>query len=224
MKLSIIIPTLDEGGSLERTLKALQTEPREIIVVDGGSRDGTVEIARQYTPHVLISRRGRGRQQHKGACHSKGDLLLFLHSDTLLPLGFESMIREALIDPRVTFGAFRLSIDPPRPAFRFIALMANFRSQFLKMPYGDQALFMRRSDYFRVGGFKDIPLMEDVDMVQRLNKIGRFKLTRCRVKTSARRWEKEGILCGTLRNWSLIGRYLLGTPPHRLRRHYTDSK
>lgn len=207
-----------------RTLISLSVHAREIIIVDGGSRDSTVEIARQYTPHVLSSERGRGSQQHKGACYAQGDLLLFLHSDTVLPKNFEMMIQKTLSDPQVTLGAFRLSIHPSRPALKLIALMANLRSRLLKMPYGDQALFMRRSDYFRVGGFKDLPLMEDVDLVRRLNGIGRFRLTEGRVRTSARRWEKEGVLYATLRNWSLIVRYLLGNPPHSLLRFYSDSR
>ena len=207
-----------------RTLISLSVHALEIIIVDGGSRDNTVGIARQYTPHVLSSERGRGSQQHKGACYAQGDLLLFLHSDTVLPKNFEMMIQKTLSDPQVTLGAFRLSIHPSRPVLKLIALMANLRSRLLKMPYGDQALFMRRSDYFRVGGFKGLPLMEDVDLVRRLNGIGRFMLTEDSVMTSARRWEKEGTLYTTLRNWSLIVKYLLGNPPHNLVRFYSDLR
>jgi len=224
MKLSIIIPTLNEEGSLGGNLASVSGHNYEIIVVDGGSEDDTVEIARQYTPRVLDSDRGRGIQQHTGACHAQGDVLLFLHADTLLPKGFGVAIERTLSDPKIVFGAFHLGYHPSTAFLNLVALMANLRSLLLKMPYGDQALFTRRSDYFLAGGFKDLPLMEDVDLVRRLNKIGRFKLTRGRVKTSARRYEKEGILCVTVRNWSLIIRYLLGQSPHRLHRFYSDAR
>ncbi len=224
MKPSIIIPTLNEEDLLERTLASITGHEHEIIVVDGGSRDRTVEIAFQYTPHVLNSERGRGVQQHTGACHAQGDVLLFLHADTLLPRGFERMIQYTLADPQVGFGAFHLSIDPPSPTLNLIALGANLRSRFLKIPYGDQALFMWRRKYFRAGGFRDLPLMEDVDLVRRLNGISRFKLAPGKVRTSARRWEKERLVFTTLRNYSLMIRYFLGVKPRNLLRHYTDIR
>lgn len=224
MKLSIIIPTLNEEHSLGGTLASFSGHGFEVIVVDGGSEDGTVEIARQHNSVVLISNRGRGIQQHTGASHAGGDVLLFLHADTSLPRGFETMIEEALSHPGVVYGAFHLRHHPSTPFLNLVALMANLRCLLMKMPYGDQALFMRRSDYLRVGGFKDLPIMEDVDLVRRLNRIGRFKLTRGRVKTSARRYDKEGIIYATIRNWSLIIRYLLGQSPHRLHRLYSDAR
>ncbi len=224
MKLSIIIPTLNEERSLEQTLASISSHAHEIIVVDGGSKDGTVEIARKYTPVVLDSNRGRGIQQHTGACHAQGDVLLFLHADTLLPRGFETMIQRTLSEPNTVFGAFHLGHHPSTAFLNLVALMANLRSLLLKMPYGDQGLFMRRSDYFRVGGFRNLPLMEDVDLVRRLNKIGKFKLVRARVRTSARRYDRNGIVYTTVRNWSLIIRYLLGQSPERLHRLYTDAR
>jgi rSAM/selenodomain-associated transferase 2 len=224
MKLSIIIPTLNEERSLIGTLAPLLSLAHEIIVVDGGSKDGTVEVAGKYASVVLDSNRGRGIQQHTGACHAKGDLLLFLHADTWLPEGFEMMIEKTLSDPKTVFGAFHLGHHPSTKFLNLVALMANLRSLILKMPYGDQGLFMRRSDYFRVGGFKDLPLMEDVDMVRRLNKIGKFKLLRAKVRTSARRYDRNGIAYTTVRNWSLIIRYLLGQSPERLHRFYSDAR
>jgi rSAM/selenodomain-associated transferase 2 len=224
MKLSIIIPTLNEERSLGGTLAPLSSLPHEIIVVDGGSKDDTVEVARKYASVVLHSKRGRGIQQHTGACHSQGDVLLFLHADTLLPKSFEGMIARTLSDPETVFGAFHLGHHPSTAFLNLVALMANLRSLLLRMPYGDQGLFIRRSDYFRVGGFKDLPLMEDVDLVRRLNKIGKFKLAKAKARTSARRYDRNGIVYTTVRNWSLIIRYLLGQSPERLHRLYSDAR
>ena len=224
MKLSIVIPTLNEADILGNTLQSLKDHTTEIIVVDGGSNDDTVNVALKFSPHVYISNRGRGIQQHIGANQARGDVLLFLHADTLLPVGYQHMIEHAMTLPNVIFGAFLLSIHPPKPAHDLIALMANLRSRILKVPYGDQALFVRRSAYFKVGGFQDWPIMEDVDLVRRLNRVGGFKLAQGFVQTSARRWQKENIVHCTVRNWSLIIRYCLGASPHALARHYPDRR
>jgi rSAM/selenodomain-associated transferase 2 len=226
MKLSVIIPVLNESQVLSQTLEALLAHAGspEIIVVDGCSTDNSAETARKYTSRVLLCPRGRGIQQDTGARQAQGDVLLFLHGDTRLPFGFEEHIRQALCDPKVVFGAFVLAIDPPSPILKLISLTANLRSMVLKMPYGDQALFMRRSAYLRAGGFRLWPVMEDVDLVRRLHGIGDFKLIREPVHTSARRWEKETPVRTTLRNWSLMIRYFLGASPQTLVRHYPDTR
>lgn len=224
MELSIIIPTLNEAPGLSKTLAALENCSAEIIVVDGGSSDGTLKSAHEYTPHVVPSRPGRGVQQDTGARYAHGEVLLFLHADTLLPAGFNYIIKETLSEPGVVFGAFHLSIHPSTPGLKLIALMANLRSWLLHLPYGDQALFMRRRDYVDAGGFRNLPIMEDVDLVRRLKKTGRFKLARGDVKTSARRWKQEGLVYATLRNWSLMIRYLSGSSPRTLLRRYPDAR
>ncbi len=224
MKISVVIPTMNEGRFLERTLPPLSACAHEIVVVDGGSHDNTAELARRYTPHVLKSERGRGLQQHAGACRTCGDVLFFLHADTLVPVGFEKMIRATLSDPNITFGAFRLGIDPPSTTLNIIAFVANLRAKFFRMPFGDQGIFIRRSEYFRVGGFKAVPIMEDVDLVRRLNLTGGFKLAEGKVKTSARRWEEEGAAYATIRNWLLLVRYLSGQSPDDLHRLYPDHR
>jgi rSAM/selenodomain-associated transferase 2 len=223
MELSIVIPTLNEADILATTLKPLNRRTNEIIVVDGGSHDQTVQVARQYTPHVVTSRRGRGLQLDVGARQSKGKVLVFLHADTQLPLRYEQLINEVLSDPRIVFGAFHLKIHPSSPALDTISFMANLRSRFLSLPYGDQALFVRRTAYFQAGGFQDWPIMEDVNLVQRLNRAGHFKLARGAVQTSARRWQREHFAYTTMRNWSLLIRYALGVNPHHLSRHYPDN-
>lgn len=224
MKLSIVIPALNEADILGNTLQSLKDHATEIIVVDGGSNDATVEVALKFSPHVYISNKGRGIQQHTGAYQARGNVLLFLHADTILPLGYQHMIDHAMAHTGVVFGAFHLRIHPPKPAHDLIAFMANLRSRILKVPYGDQALFVRRSAYFKVGGFQDWPIMEDVDLVRRLNCVGGFKLAQGFVQTSARRWQRENIVHATLRNWSLIIRYCLGVSPHSLARHYPDRR
>jgi rSAM/selenodomain-associated transferase 2 len=240
MKLSIVIPVLNEADILGETLESLRGHSVEIIVVDGGSTDDTVEIARQYTSHVIISPRGRGLQQDAGARQSHGSVLLFLHADTRLPPTYERLIHQALESARVVFGAFRLRIEaspqqatgnalayavhPSSPVLEVIAFMANLRSRFLRLPYGDQAIFVRRDAYFQVGGFQDWPLMEDVDLVRRLNRSGGFKLALGSVRTSGRRWKRENWLFTTLRNWHLVTRYYLGVRPHILSRHYPDAR
>jgi rSAM/selenodomain-associated transferase 2 len=226
MKFSVIIPVFNEAENLVRTLDALRncSEAPEIIVVDGGSTDGSVEAARRYASDVVISPKGRGIQQDTGARHAKGDVFIFLHADTLLPDGYDRMIFRALADPAVVFGAFSLAIYPPSPALNLIASVANLRSRILKLPYGDQALFIRQSAYVRSGGFPPWPIMEDVDLVRRLNALGTFRLIRTPVKTSARRWGKENPLFTTLRNWSLMIRYALGASPQDLICHYSDTR
>jgi len=224
MKLSIIIPALNEEKVLGQTLAGLKDQPVEIIVVDGGSKDGTVQVARQYTSHLLISRRGRGFQQDTGARESHGNVLVFLHADTQLPRGYQHLIERALADRDVVFGAFYLKIHPPKPALDLVAFMANLRSRLLSLPYGDQGIFVRRAAYFQVGGFRDWPIMEDVDLVRRLNRAGGFELAQGFVQTSARRWEKENVVRTTLRNYSLIIRYSLGVSPHVLVHHYPNIR
>jgi rSAM/selenodomain-associated transferase 2 len=226
MRLSVIVPVLNEADTLSKTLLSLrnQEESQEVIVVDGGSTDGSVEIARQYTSSVFLSAKSRGLQQHTGARQAKGDVLVFLHADTCLPAQYACHIRRSLAKRQVVFGAFLLAIHPPSPLLNTLALAANLRSFLFKLPYGDQALFMPRSIYFQTGGFRPWPIMEDVDFVRRLNRVGAFQLVRSPVKTSARRWEKEHPLFTTVRNWSLITRYYLGVRPEALVRHYPHAR
>jgi rSAM/selenodomain-associated transferase 2 len=214
------VPTLNEQDHLPATLKGVTLAPGdELIVVDGGSIDQTVAIAQQFATQILHSRRGRAMQMNYGAQHAKGDILLFLHADTLLPATGLEAVRRALQEDAVG-GAFRLAIVPSTPALRLIAWGTNLRARFGQLPYGDQALFMPRQVFEALGGYDEVPFMEDVRLVQALRKRGRLTLLPQAVHTSARRWQQDGVLYTTVRNTVLITLYFWGVPPEKLQRWY----
>ena len=223
-RISVIVPTLNEQEHLPATLSRVELAPGdELIVVDGGSTDQTVTIAQQFTPHVLLSRRGRAVQMNRGAQHAQGDILLFLHADTLLPpVGLEA-VRQA-VQAGAAGGAFRLTITPPTLALRLVAWGTNLRTCFGQLPYGDQALFMPRHVFEALGGYDDVPFMEDVRMVQVLRKRGRLAILPQAVHTSGRRWQRDGVLYTTVRNIVLITLYFCGVPPATLQRWYTARR
>jgi rSAM/selenodomain-associated transferase 2 len=225
-KISVIIPAVEEAETLPKTLSTIpMSGDEELIVVDGGSSDGTVEIARQYAHKVYETRRGRGWQMDFGAREAEGDILLFLHADCLLPEdAFESM-RDALGESEVVAGAFDLRIDHPARRFRAVEWGANLRSHVTSIPYGDQGLFMLAETYRQVGGFRDLPIMEDIDMGRRLKKKGRIVFLPSPVTTSPRRWLREGTVYTTVRDWTLALAYIvLGVSPEKLLRHYRDVR
>jgi rSAM/selenodomain-associated transferase 2 len=219
-RISVIVPTLNEQDHLPATLRGVTLATGdELIVVDGGSTDRTVAIARQFTTQVLHSRRGRAVQMNWGARHAHGDILLFLHADTLLPVAGLEAVRWALQDGAVG-GAFRLAILPPTPALRLVAWGTNLRARFGQLPYGDQALFMPRQVFESLGGYDEIPFMEDVRLVQALRQRGRLTLLPQAVHTSGRRWQRDGVLYTTVRNTALITLYFCGVPPEKLHHWY----
>jgi len=218
---SIIVPVLEESATLAATLHPLVGEPAvELIVVDGGSRDGTVDVARQFTGKVFKGARGRANQMNFGALQAGGDILLFLHGDTALPPSAVERVRRALLDQTVVGGAFRLRIASPCRALKVVAWGANLRSRLFRLPYGDQALFVRRSVFEAIGGFAPWPLMEDVDLARRLRRAGRMALLPEAVTTSARRWEREGVFRTTIRNGLLLLGFRLGFSPSWLAQWY----
>lgn len=222
--ISVIIPTLNEAENLSGTLEPLQNiAGLEIIVVDGGSSDSTVAIAEAAGSRIIRSRSGRSFQQNAGAAAATGDILLFLHADTLLPNGFAKMIRTCLDQEGVVAGAFALSIDIKGAAINFIENITNYRAALLQLPYGDQALFMSRGNFDKIGGFPEIDIMEDFALVGNLRKLGRIKILPEAVVTSGRRWEKLGIFRTTLVNQAIVFGYLLGLSPTSLASWYRRS-
>lgn len=221
LSISVIIPARDEEAVLPATLAALAGEEvHEIIVADGESRDTTVAVARRHGATVAACPPGRGRQLNAGAALASGEILFFLHADTLPPAGFAAEIRRVLATPGVIAGAFRLGIAGERPALRFIEFGANLRARLFGLSYGDQGLFLRAADFRNLDGFRELPLCEDAELMRRLRRLGKVRLARTAVRTSARRWFRLGILRTTWRNQLVLLGFLLGVSPDRLGRWY----
>lgn len=220
--ISVVVPVLNEEELLPNTLARLERfSPMQIILVDGGSRDGTIDLLQSWVStgsgRMLLSAPvGRARQMNEGARRADGDILLFLHADSVLPDEGPNVMIRALKDPRVAGGAFRLKIDHPHPLLRMISWGANARSSLLKLPYGDQGLFVRKELFRALGGFADIPLMEDVDFVRRLKRCGQVVLLKQTMTTSCRRWQKNGLLKTSARNAMTLLLYFMGVSPKRL--------
>ena len=225
-RISIIIPVLNEAADTIRlTLASVQNvENVEVIVVDGGSQNETVALVQFCGVKVLSSTAGRACQMNAGATAATGDILLFLHADTSLPPGFEKLVPLALAQPGTVAGAFELKIDSPMRSLRLIEKMVNWRSRFLSLPYGDQAIFLKASVFHDIGGFPNLPIMEDFELICRLKRLGRIAIAPAPVMTSARRWQKLGVLKTTLINQIVILGYFLGVPPSQLVKFYRPKK
>jgi rSAM/selenodomain-associated transferase 2/rSAM/selenodomain-associated transferase 1 len=220
-KISIIIPALNEAATIDRTLCHLEgVDNLEVIVVDGGSIDETAALAGSREAKVIHSNPGKAIQMNTGAAAAAGEILVFLHADTLLPEGFRHQIVSALNQQGVAAGAFRLSIDSPAAGIRLIECMANLRSRFLRLPYGDQALFMKKSLFHQIGGFPKMQIMEDFILIRRLKRKGKIVIVPDAVATSPRRWLHLGVFKTWLINQLIIIAYYLGLPPERLTRIY----
>ena len=222
MKLSIIVPTLDEAGAIEATLAAAQPARRhgaELLVIDGGSRDATRCLALPLADRVIESPRGRAEQMNAGARAATGDVLLFLHADTLLPAAANDAI-EASVEAGREWGRFDVVIAGADPLLAVVAAFMNARSRFTGVATGDQAIFVTRAAFEAVGGFPPIPLMEDVALSRALARRSPPACRRERVVTSGRRWERRGTLRTILLMWQLRFAFALGADPHRLARRY----
>lgn len=219
--LSVIVPVLDESAGVAaclRSLAPLRDRGAEVIVVDGGSTDGTPVLAQSLADAVLSSPRGRARQMNVGARRARGDALLFLHADTLLPEGADRLVREALATK--DWGRFDVRIDSASPSLRVVAMLMNLRSRWTGVATGDQAMFVRRSAFEAAGGFPDIALMEDIALSRTLRARGRPACLRERVVTSGRRWERGGVARTILLMWRLRFAYWRGADPADLARRY----
>ena len=193
----------------------------QIIVVDGDPGGNTLAAIESADVTGIVSRKGRGAQMNAGAKVAEGKILLFLHADTRLPADALVKIERALAEPKIVAGAFNLGIDSERWFLKYIAMRANMRSRSNRIPYGDQAIFIRKTTFDQIGGYADIPIMEDIDLMRRLKKDGkRIRILKDKVMTSARRWEAEGPLVTTFRNQLLVLFYYLGVSPTRLARFY----
>ena len=221
--LSIIVPVLDEAAGISAALEALtpfRQRGVEVIVVDGGSRDRTMELARPLADRTIAAPRGRGAQMNAGAAIATGDVLLFLHADTRLPPDVDGLLLEAMRDSTWQWGRFDTRIEGGNPLLAMVAGFMNWRSLITGIATGDQAMFVRRAAFDAAGGFPDIPLMEDVALSKRLKRIGRPLGLAARVVTSGRRYHKRGVIRMILLMWRLRFEYFLGVEPAALARRY----
>lgn len=226
-RISIVIPVLNESAGINKTIEHLQGLAAatglsvEIIVVDGDHRGKTV--AAIHDDHVItaIGKPGRASQMNQGAALAEGEIILFLHADSRLPENGLTLIDDCAGLIPFYAGAFDLAINSPRFAFRLIEKTASLRSRLTRIPYGDQAFFFDAGYFRAIGGFAEIPFMEDVEIMRRIKQRGeKIIFLRHPVRTSARRWEKEGVIKHTLRNWLLVFLYFAGMAPERLAKFY----
>lgn len=226
MKLSVIVPMLNEAPSIARTLTAIRigAPDAEIIVVDGGSTDASIEVARPRCDVVVGASRGRALQMNTGAEHASGDALVFVHADTIVPATFARDIEGALANPEVVGGRFDVRLDDPHPMCVVIGAMISLRSRISRTGTGDQAIFARKRTFAALGGFPDLPICEDLDFASRLKRAGPVACLRSKVTTSARRWRQGGIMRTILRMWTIRVLYLAGMSPTRLARMYADVR
>ena len=222
---SVVIPVLNESLVINKTIRHIRSIAREveceIIVVDGDPEGGTLSSVEDPSVKKIVSPSGRGIQMNRGAAAAGNDILLFLHADTELPVEAFLQIASVIENKSAGGGAFALGIAAERFIFRLIENMVSLRTRITGIPYGDQAIFIRKDCFIEAGGFREIPIMEDVEFMKRIRRSGlRVSFIPVKVKTSPRRWEKEGVLTCTLRNWMLIILYHLGVPPERLVKFY----
>ena len=222
---SIVVPVLNEADGINSLIEHLRRRgcghAYEVIVVDGDPGGNTVNVIQAEDVVKVTAEKGRARQMNVGAELARGRVLIFLHADTRLPEGALAKIVRALENPDYVGGAFDLRIDSDRLFLRYISMRASRRSRRTRMPYGDQAIFLRKEYFDQIGGFKDIPLMEDIELMRRIKRDGkRIYILPDKVTTSARRWQRDGALYTTLRNQLLVALFRFGVSPSRLAEYY----
>ena len=221
--ISIIIPTLNEADTLDPTLHHVrrQEAPFEVIVVDGGSEDGTRALARSQGATVLQAPQGRATQMNHGAEEATGSVFLFLHADSVLPPNGLALIRNALTAPTTSSGTFQLQFDTPTPLLRCYAWCTHW--PWIRLCFGDRGQFAERPAFEAVGGFPEWPIFEDLELAARLHAHGGFRFLDTAVTTSARRFRRHGLVRQQLRNLYLWSHYMWGTDPERVAHLYHDS-
>lgn len=217
---SVIIPAVNEAGCIGRAIASARAPGVEILVADGGSTDGTAEIASQASARVIRSRSGRAEQQNTAAGQARGRVLLFLHADTRLPPDWPVWVVRTLAGPGVVAGAFAFQTELDSWPMRIVKRLVRLRCEILQRPYGDQGLFLPAEVFRRVGGFPDRPLAEDLALVTRLRKLGRIAMAPAAAVTSDRRWRRSGVLRTTLMNQLMLAGLYCGVQPARLARWY----
>lgn len=222
---SIIIPVLNEAAIIQPTLEELRFNcDAEIIVVDGGSEDNTAEIARTTGVKTIVVSGGKSAQMNAGAKIARGEILLFLHIDTHLPANFAELIVQTLDRAGVIAGAFELAIEGKERSLRWVEMLVKLRSHLLSLPYGDQAIFVAKQTFVDIGGFAELPIMEDFELIQRLKRQGKIAIAPGAVVTSGRRWQKLGVWQTTIINQLIIAGYYLGISPTKLSKFYRRQK
>ncbi|MGQ0750879.1 MAG: TIGR04283 family arsenosugar biosynthesis glycosyltransferase [Betaproteobacteria bacterium] len=227
MSVSIIVPCLNEADGIAQALEALQPLRGggvEVLVVDGGSSDDTVERARNLADRVINAARGRALQMNTGAAQARGGILLFLHADCRLPAVADGLIIDGLHRTRRSWGRFDVRLDGRSPLLRMVGMLMNLRSRWTGIATGDQGMFVTRSLFEAVGGFPEIALMEDVELSRRLKRYGRPLCLRHRMDVSARRWETQGVVRTILLMWRLRLAYWLGAHPDVLALRYAAHR
>jgi rSAM/selenodomain-associated transferase 2 len=221
VQLSVIIPAINEAAHIGRAVRsAWEAGASEVFVADGGSADDTSKLGAGAGALVIVGPPGRAAQQNAAAREATGDVLLFLHADNALPAEAAKQIESALLDPKVFHGAFRQRIDAPGIGYRLLERGNAARVRSLGLPYGDQAIFIRRGVFEDAGGFPEVPLMEDLILMQRLRRRAWPVLLPGPLVISPRRWQRHGIIRQTIRNWRLTAAYSLGSSPEQLAQQY----
>jgi rSAM/selenodomain-associated transferase 2 len=225
IRISVIIPVLNEAGNINKLIGHLRALPAdaepEIIVVDGDPDQSTITAIEHSRVLTVASLPGRAFQMNAGAAKASADVLLFLHADTFLPWKAFELIGAAMQNSRCVGGAFDLGILTERRIFKVTECYVALRTRLTRVPFGDQGIFIRKEYFQGIGAYREIPIMEDVELMSRIRKRGdAIRIIPAKVMTSPRRWEKEGVIHATLRNWALQLFYMLGVPPERLMRWY----
>ena len=223
MKLSIIIPSFNEEDNILNTLNAVQVLRKaghEMILVDGGSTDRTLDLAQGLVDTIIKSEKGRAKQMNAGAKEAQGDILIFLHADTVLPKNIENVIIESLSYSKCVWGRFNVQLSGKSLAFRIIETLMNKRSCLTSIATGDQAIFIQKNMFYEINGFPEIPLMEDIEISKKLKHYSKAICIKERVITSSRRWEENGILRTVLLMWSIRLAWFFGISAEQLKKRY----